>query len=56
MAGAPALRYRPTAGDVVLFNTRNPHEVSGGPAGDAERISIGSFVGRLADGQLVLWS
>lgn len=57
VAGAPSMSYRPTAGDVVLFNTRNPHEVSGGPAGgNAERISIGSFVGRLPDGQLVLWS
>jgi hypothetical protein len=55
--GAPRLSYRPTAGDVVLFNTRNPHEVAGGTAAqDGSRISIGSFVGRMPDGQLVLWS
>lgn len=55
--GAPRLVYRPTAGDVVIFNTRNPHEIAGGvtrPGGS--RISIGSFVGRMPDGQLVLWS
>ena len=57
VAGAPSLRYRPTAGDVVLFNTRNPHEVAGGTAvGDGSRISIGSFVGRMPDGRLVMWS
>lgn len=55
--GAPKAVYKPTAGDVVLFNTRNPHEISGGvtkPGGS--RISIGSFVGRMPDGQLVLWA
>ena len=57
VAGAPRLRYRPTAGDVVLFNARNPHEVAGGTAvGDGSRISIGSFIGRMPDGRLVLWS
>jgi hypothetical protein len=55
--GVPSLTYAPTAGDVVIFNTRNPHEIGG--AGDgavAERVSIGSFVGRMPDGALVLWS
>lgn len=57
VAGAPSITYRPTAGDVVLFNTRNPHEIGGGSAsGAAERISIGSFVGRMPDNRLVLWS
>jgi len=54
--GAPRLVYRPTAGDVVLFNSRNPHEVAGGVAGQGSRISVGSFVGRMPDGRLVLWS
>lgn len=55
--GAPTATYRPTAGDVVLFNTRNPHEISGGTAAPGgSRISIGSFVGRMPDGQLVLWA
>lgn len=56
VAGAPCITYRPTAGDVVLFNTRNPHEICGGPTGQGDRISIGSFVGRMADRRLVLWS
>lgn len=57
VAGAPSMTYRPTAGDVVLFNTRNPHEIGGGRAeGDGNRISIGSFIGRMPDGRLVLWS
>ena len=56
VAGAPSITYRPTAGDVVLFNTRNPHEISGGPPGQGDRISIGSFIGRMPDNRLVLWS
>lgn len=55
--GAPKAVYRASAGDVVLFNTRNPHEISGGVAKPGgSRISIGSFVGRMPDGELVLWS
>lgn len=55
--GAPQARYRATAGDVVIFNTRNPHEIAGGmPKPGGSRISIGSFVGRMPDGALVLWS
>jgi hypothetical protein len=56
VAGAPSITYRPTAGDVVLFNSRNPHEVGGGPEGQGDRISIGSFVGRMPDNRLILWS
>lgn len=55
--GAPKAVYKPTAGDVVIFNTRNPHEISGGVArAGGSRTSIGSFVGRMPDGELVLWS
>lgn len=55
--GSPKAVYKATAGDVVLFNTRNPHEISGGVARPGgSRISIGSFVGRMPDGALVLWS
>lgn len=55
--GAPSFVYKPTAGDVVIFNTRNPHEIAPGttvPGGS--RVSIGSFVGRLPDRRLVLWA
>ncbi len=49
--------YAPTAGDVVLFNARNPHEVAGGPADQGrDRIGIGSFIGRMPDRSLMLWS
>ncbi len=55
--GAPRVRYRPTAGDVVIFNTRNPHEIEPGTARPGgSRVSIGSFVGRMPDGRLVLWA
>jgi hypothetical protein len=57
VAGAPSFTFRATRGDVVIFNTRNPHEIAGGRAAPGhERISIGSFVGRMPDGGLVLWS
>ncbi|SLN65805.1 2OG-Fe(II)-dependent halogenase WelO5 family protein [Oceanibacterium hippocampi] len=59
VAGAPTFTYAPTAGDVVIFNTRNPHEVSAGEPGADEtkdRVSIGSFIGRLPDRSLVLWA
>lgn len=55
--GAPTFVYRATAGDVVIFNTRNPHEISPGatkPGGS--RVSIGSFIGRMPDRNLVLWA
>lgn len=55
--GSPKAIYKASAGDVVIFNTRNPHEIAGGVAKPGgSRISIGSFVGRMPDGQLVLWS
>lgn len=55
--GAVAFQYQATAGDVVLFNTRNPHEVVGGAiAPGGSRVSIGSFIGRMPDRRLVLWS
>ena len=57
VAGAPTFTYAPTAGDVVIFNTRNPHEIAGGaPEAGRDRISIGSFIGRMPDRSLVLWS
>ena len=57
IAGARSFTYAPTAGDVVLFNARNPHEVAGGPADQGrDRIGIGSFIGRMPDRSLMLWS
>jgi len=55
--GVPNFVYRATAGDVVIFNTRNPHEISPGTtAPGGSRVSIGSFVGRMPDRSLVLWA
>jgi hypothetical protein len=57
VAGAPSFTYKPTAGDVVIFNSRNPHEIVGGvPFPGRDRISIGSFIGRMPDRSLVMWS
>ena len=57
VAGAPNFSYRPSAGDVVLFNSRNPHEVAGGPLEPGrDRISIGSFLGRMPDRSLAMWA
>ncbi len=56
IAGASTHIYAPTVGDVVIFNTRNPHEVAGGEADAGDRVSIGSFIGRMPDGSLALWS
>ena len=54
--GSEAISYAPATGDVVLFNSRNPHEVSAGTPGGGDRLQIGSFVGRLPGGDMVLWS
>lgn len=55
--GAPNFAYRATAGDVVIFNTRNPHEIAPGTAAPGgSRVSIGSFIGRMPDRSLVLWA
>lgn len=57
VAGARSFTFRAAAGDVVLFNTRNPHEIGGGRSAPGnERISIGSFIGRMPSGKLVLWA
>lgn len=55
--GAETFQYAPSAGDVVLFNSRNPHEIS--PADGAAtrpRLQVGSFVGRMPDRSLVFWA
>jgi hypothetical protein len=55
--GAPRFVYRATAGDVVIFNTRNPHEIAPGTAKPGgSRVSIGSFIGRMPEHNLVLWA
>jgi len=57
VSGAAAYTYRPTPGDAILFNTRNPHEIAPAAAGETHsRLQVGSFIGRLDSGELVLWS
>ncbi len=55
--GVESFEYSAAVGDVVLFNSRNPHEVSAGQGvGEEGRLQIGSFVGRVSDQSLVLFS
>ena len=57
VAGAESVALRPTIGDVLLFNARNPHEVrSAESKSGRRRIGVGSFIGSLPNGSLVLWS
>jgi hypothetical protein len=52
---AESRTVRPVPGELILFNSRNPHSVS--PAtGNGVCISASSFVGSMPDNSLVLWS
>ncbi len=53
VSGAQKFTYTPSVGDVVIFNSRNIHEVK--PV-DGERYSLSSFVGKKPSGDLILWS
>ena len=54
--GAEKFSYKSNSGDIVIFNSRNPHEVSSGNPDDSDRLQIGSFIGRLPNNNMVLWS
>lgn len=55
--GAAAYTFRPEVGELVLFNTCHPHTVSVDQLAPGEwRAQAGSFIGRLDDDSLVLWS
>lgn len=43
----------PLTGDLVIFNSRNFHEVL---PGIGERITISSFIGKMPGGDLIFWS
>ena len=43
----------PRVGDLILFNSRNFHEVK---TTQGDRITVSSFVGQMESGKLVLWS
>jgi hypothetical protein len=54
IAGCESIEIQPMVGDLLFFNSRNPHRVNGGAG--AMRISVSSFVGRGDGESLVLWS
>lgn len=57
VAGAETHRYKGRPGEVIIFNPRNPHEWTANESGDGtRRLSVGSYIGRLADGSFVVWS
>ena len=49
---APACDLQPRLGEVIVFNTRNYHEVF---ASTSMRMTCGSFFGPASDGELWLW-
>jgi hypothetical protein len=53
VAGGRQLVYSPCRGDVVVFNSRNFHEIK---APEAPRYTQSSFIGALPDGTLAFWS
>lgn len=57
VAGAESFTFRPCEGEVIIFNSRNPHEVIPvAEPGGKDRIALATFIGRKPDGDLRLWS
>ena len=57
VTGADRFESETVVGDVVIFNTQNPHEISDGGWDEKHgRLQVGSFVGRMPNGDLILWS
>lgn len=55
--GAETFTFRPEIGDVVIINTRNPHDIIVGKVAAGEwRAQTSSFIGRLPNDDLILWS
>ncbi len=55
--GAEPFTFRPEIGDVAIINTRFPHDITVDDVGPDEwRAQISSFIGRLPDDRLILWS
>ena len=55
--GAEAFTFEPKVGDVAIINTRYPHDITVDNAGPDEwRAQTSSFIGRLPDDRLILWS
>jgi hypothetical protein len=57
VASSESHTFAPAPGDLVMFNSRNPHRVHFNPNDDGtRRMGIGSFIGQRPDGALVMWS
>jgi hypothetical protein len=55
--GAEAFTFQPKIGEVVIINTRYPHDILVENAGPDEiRAQTSSFIGRLPNDDLILWS
>ena len=55
--GVERIKFQALPGDLVMFNSRCPHQVGFNPEDDGQRrMGIGGFVGRAPGGRLVLWS
>jgi hypothetical protein len=55
--GAESFTFKAAVGDLVIFNSRCPHEIVVDDVREGEqRMQIGGFAGLLPDGQMVLWS
>lgn len=55
--GAETFTFEPKVGDVAIINTRYPHDITVEHAGPDEwRAQTSSFIGRLRDDRLILWS
>ncbi len=53
--GAETHLYAPARGDVVVFNSHNPHEWTA-VDGAQRRLGVSSYIGRLAGGNFIYWS
>lgn len=51
--GAQYKIIAPARGDLVLFNSRNYHEVE---MSSNERFTVATFIGRMSDSELIFWS
>lgn len=55
--GVESFTFQPRIGDVVIINTRYPHDIIVENAGpDETRAQTSSFIGRLPNDDLILWS
>lgn len=53
VAGCAKKDFEFVTGDLVLFNTRNFHEIDDS---EGTRLTMSSFIGRQSNGKMVLWS